>query len=81
MGNEKTDHTLGTGWGGKCTTELERLSNDPALTKHPDPNFHSKFHDPDELCEEEPINTGVVSTVPRTQPHRTGGELRRSPKE
>jgi len=48
---------------------------------NPNPNFQLKFRDPDELYEEEPIDTGVVSTGPRAQPYRTGGELRRSPKE
>jgi hypothetical protein len=81
MGNEKMDHKPGTGRGDCCTAELERLSKDPTLTKHPNPNFHCEFHDPDELCEEESTNAGVISTVPRVQPHRDGEALRRSPKE
>jgi hypothetical protein len=81
MDYEKTDHALGTGPERVCASELERLSNDPALAKHPDPKFRTKFRDPDELYEEEPIGIGVVSTGPRTQPRRIGGELRRSPKE
>lgn len=81
MGYEETDHALCTGMESMCTTELERLSSDPALTRHPDPKFRPKFRDPDELHEEEPIVTTVVSTGPRVQPVRTGSELRRSPKE
>ena len=81
MGYEKTEYALCTGRESVCTSELERLSSDPALAKHPDPKFRPKFRDPDELHEEEPIGTLVVSTAPRTQPRRTGGTLRRSPKE
>ena len=81
MDKEKMDHPFCTGRKSVYTSELERLSSDPALTKHPDPNFQPKFRDPDELYEEEPIDPGVVSSGPRAQPYRTGGELRRSSKE
>ena len=81
MDKEKIDHTFCARRESMYTSELERLSSDPALTRHPNPKFQAKFRDPDELYEEEPIDTGVVSSGPCAQPYRTGGELRRSPKE
>lgn len=66
-----------------CASELGKLSSDPEITKHPDPKFHVRFRDPDELGKEE---TGefVVSSVGhkrRTTAIPTGCLLRRSPKE
>ena len=64
------------------TSELRRLSSDPAITRHPDPGFHFKFRDPDELGEEEPVEV-VNSTISprRAYPTTTDWRLRRSPKE
>jgi hypothetical protein len=66
-----------------CTSELRKLSSDPAITRHPDPKFHFRFSDPDELGEEEPVGCVVNFTAPprRTYPTYTDGLLRRSPKE
>jgi hypothetical protein len=79
----RTDHLLGTGHETTYTSELRKLSSDPAITKHPDPKFHVRFSDPDELGEEEPVQVVVNSTTPsrRTYPTHTDGLLRRSPKE
>jgi len=65
------------------TAELRTLSSDPAIIKHPDPRFHFKFRDPDELGEEEPVQVVVNSTTPprRAYPTNTDWRLRRSPKE
>jgi hypothetical protein len=65
------------------TSELRRLSSDPTITKHPDPGFHFKFRDPDELGEEEPVELAVNSATParRAYPTTTDWLLRRSPKE
>ncbi len=65
------------------TSELRKLSSDPAITKHPDPKFHFRFSDPDELGEEEPVGCVINFTTPpsRAYPTRTDGLLRRSPKE
>ena len=64
------------------TSELRRLSSDPTITKHPDPGFHFKFRDPDELGEE-PVRVVGNSTTParRAYPTDTDWRLRRSPKE
>jgi hypothetical protein len=65
------------------TSELRKLSSDPAITKHPDPKFHFRFSDPDELGEEEPVGCVINFTAPRrtAYPTHTDGLLRRSPKE
>ena len=81
MDKGKIDHPFCAGRESVYTSELERLSSDPALTRHPNPKFQAKFRDPDELYEEEPTDTGVVSSGLCAQPYRTGWELRRSPKE
>ena len=81
MDKEKIDHPFCARRESMYTSELERLSSDPALAKHPNPKFQAKFRDPDELYEEEPTDTGVVSSGLCAQPYRTGWELRRSPKE
>jgi hypothetical protein len=64
-------------------SELEGQTTDPALTKHPDPAFHAKFRDPDELCEEEPVMVGAEEySEHRAQPAWFDSQAwRRSPKE
>jgi hypothetical protein len=84
MGSQpRTDHLLGTGHETAYTSELRKLSSDPAITKYPDPKFHVGFSDPDELGEEQPVQVVVNSTTPtrRAYPTQTDGRLRRSPKE
>jgi hypothetical protein len=65
------------------TSELRKLSSDPAITRHPDPKFHFKFRDPDELGEEEPVEIVANSSPPprRADPARPDWRMRRSPKE
>jgi len=65
------------------TSELRKLSSDPAIIRHPDPEFRFKFRDPDELGEEEPFEFVLNSTTParRAYPTNTDWTLRRSPKE
>jgi hypothetical protein len=84
MGSQpRIDHLLGTGSETSYTSELRKLSSDPAITKHPDPNFHFRFRNPDELGEEEPVQLVANPTTPtrRAYPTRTDWRLRRSPKE
>jgi hypothetical protein len=84
MGSQpKTEMTVDTGHETFSTSELRRLSSDPAITRHPDPGFHFKFRDPDELGEEESVELVVNSTTParRACPTTTDWLLRRSPKE
>jgi hypothetical protein len=77
------ENTFCTGREAFCTSELRKLSSDPAITKHPDPKFHFRFRDPDELGDEEPVQLVVNFTAPprRAYPTHTDGLLRRSPKE
>ena len=79
----KIEKTVDAGRGAFDTSELRKLSSDPAITKHPDPKFHFRFSDPDELGEEEPVGCVINSTAPlrRAYPTHTDGLLRRSPKE
>ena len=79
----RTDHLLSTGRETFYTSELRKLSGDPAISKNPDPNFHIRFIDPDELGDEEPIQFVVNSTAAprRVYPKYSDGQLRRSPKE
>jgi hypothetical protein len=79
----KIDNTFSTGCETAYTSELRKLSSDPAITKHPDPEFHLRFTDPDELGDEEPVEPVVNSTAPprRAYPTHSDGLLRRSPKE
>ena len=81
--HRRTDHLLGTGRETSYTSELRRLSRDPAISKNPDPNFHIRFIDPDELGDEEPVQFEVKSTAAprRVYPKYSDGQLRRSPKE
>ncbi len=64
-------------------SELESQTTDPTLAKHPDPAFHAKFRDPDELCEEEPVTVGAEEySEHRAQPAWFDSQAwRRSPKE
>lgn len=82
-GKPEIDNPLCTGREASYTSELRKLSNDPAITKHPDPKFHLRFSDPDELGDEEPIELVVNAIAPqrRAYPTHTDGLLRRSPKE
>lgn len=79
----RSDHLLGTGRETAYTSELRKLSSDPAITKHPDPNFNLRFRNPNELDDEEPAQLAVNPTTPtrRAYPTNTGWLLRRSPKE
>jgi hypothetical protein len=64
-------------------SELQKLSSDPTITKHPDPEFCFRFRNPDELDEEEPVPFVVNYSVPPRSANatRTDWRLRRSPKE
>ena len=66
-----------------CTSELRKLSSDPAITKHPDLKFHFKFRNPDEVGEEEPVRPRVDTMAPPRSagPIRADWQMRRSPKE
>jgi hypothetical protein len=66
-----------------CASELGKLSSDPAITKHPNPKFHVRFRDPDELGQEETAEfvASPVAHNRRTAAIPTGWLLRRSPKE
>ncbi len=79
----RTDRLSGAGRQTPYTSELRKLSGDPAISKNPDPNFHIRFIDPDELGDEEPIQFVVNSTAAhrRAYPKYFDGQLRRSPKE
>ncbi len=79
----RTDHLPGTVRETPYTSELRKLSGDPAISKDPDPSFHIRFIDPDELGDEEPIQFVVNSTAAprRAYPEYSDGQLRRSPKE
>jgi hypothetical protein len=76
------EETLPTERETPYTSELEKLTSDPTITKHPDPKFRVRFRDPDELGEEETAEVETF-TAPahRTYPSSTDGRLRRSPKE
>jgi hypothetical protein len=64
------------------TSELEKLTSDPTITKHPDPKFHARFRDPDELGTEETAEVeAFTAPARRAYPSSTDGRLRRSPKE
>ena len=65
------------------TSELRKLSADPAISRNPDPKFQIRFSDPDELGDEEPIQFVFNSTAApgRAYPKYCDGQLRRSPKE
>ena len=82
MHDTATENT-GTGREAFGTSELRKLSSDPAITKHPDPKFHFKFRDPDEVGDEEPVEmVANSSTPPRgVDPARPDWRMRRSPKE
>jgi hypothetical protein len=82
-GKRKIEKTLSAGRETVYTSELGKLSSDPTITKHPDPEFHLRFTDPDELGDEEPVEFTVSSTITprRAYPTHTDGLLRRSPKE
>jgi hypothetical protein len=82
-GKPEIDNPLCTRRETSYTSELRKLSSDPTLTKHPDPKFHLRFTDPDELGDEEPVEFVVNSTVPprRAYPTHSDELLRRSPKE
>jgi hypothetical protein len=75
--------TVDTGRETFSTSELRKLSSDPAIIRHPDPEFRFKFRDPDELGEEEPFEFVLNSTTftRRAYPTTTDWQLRRSPKE
>ncbi len=77
-----TENTC-TGREAFCTSELRKLSSDPAITKHPDPKFHFKFRDPDEVGDEEPVELVTNSSTPPrgVDPARPDWRMRRSPKE
>ena len=77
----RIDHLLGTGRETFYTSELRMLSGDPAISKNPDPNFHIRFIDPDELGDEEPIQFVVTTPPRRAYPKYSDMQLRRSPKE
>jgi hypothetical protein len=84
MDTKKIERPPCTGGGTPCKSELEQLSSDPTLAKHPNPALHPKFRDPDELCEDESSQTGVDSVAPsRAKAQRWSGSTawRRSPKE
>lgn len=84
MGSQPSiEMTVDTARETFSTSELRKLSSDPAITRHPDPGFHFKFRDPDELGEEEPVEFVVNSATParRACPTTTDWLLRRSPKE
>ena len=77
------ENTLSGERGAFYTSELRKLSSDPAITKHPDPKFHFKFHDPDEVGDEEPVQAVVDSMAPPRSAGltRADWQMRRSPKE
>jgi len=79
----RIDQLLGAGRETPYTSELPKLSGDPTISKNPDPNFHIRFIDPDELGDEEPIQFVFNSTAAprRAYPKYCDGQLRRSPKE
>jgi hypothetical protein len=84
MGSQpKTEMTADTGSGAFSTSELRKLSSDPAITKHPDPKFQIRFTDPDELGDEEPFKFEVNFTASprRADPTSSDWRMRRSPKE
>jgi hypothetical protein len=78
----KIEETLPTERETHYTSELEKLTSDPTITKHPDPKFHASFRDPDELGEEEPAEVEeFTAPARRVYPTSTDARLRRSPKE
>jgi hypothetical protein len=63
-------------------SELELLTTDPTLAKHPDPRLHPKFRNADESCDEEAV--GVGGGPPRRLPQPAWFDSKawgRSPKE
>jgi hypothetical protein len=82
-GKPRIDDPACTGRETSPTSELQKLSTDPTITRHPDPNLNVRFRDPDELGEEEPVQFVVNSAAPprRAHPAQPYGKLRRSPKE
>ena len=63
-------------------SELAKLSRDPALTFKPDPSFHPKFRNPDEIIENDltVIDAGVCPGSAMSA-RWTRAVWRRSPKE
>jgi hypothetical protein len=79
----KTEMTVDTERRTFDTSELRKLSSDPAITKHPDPKFHFKFRDPDEVGDEETVELVANSSLPPRGADlgRPDWRMRRSPKE
>ena len=63
-------------------SELEQLTTDPTLAKHPDPRLHPKFRNADESCDEEAVGVGSGAAGRLPQPAWFDSKAwRRSPKE